>query len=88
MAARTTASSNWPLFAPALAARKEAQDDTDSVYRSTAADQRNMQRAHGSQATNAIFALSLVAFVAFLVPIWVNAPMAESKDVWGHWEDK
>ncbi|EJP66294.1 GABA permease [Beauveria bassiana ARSEF 2860] len=37
---------------------------------------------------NAIFAISLLAFVAFLVPIWVNAPMAESKDVWGHWEDK
>lgn len=36
---------------------------------------------------NAIFALSLLAFVAFLVPIWVNAPMAESHDVWGNWQD-
>ncbi|OAA55406.1 amino acid permease 2 [Cordyceps fumosorosea ARSEF 2679] len=37
---------------------------------------------------NAIFALSLVAFVALIVPIWANAPLAESKDVWGHCEDK
>ncbi|KAJ4146006.1 hypothetical protein LMH87_004836 [Akanthomyces muscarius] len=37
---------------------------------------------------NAIFALSLMAFVAFLVPIWVNAPLAESRDVWAGWEDK
>ncbi|OAQ95753.1 hypothetical protein LLEC1_07346, partial [Akanthomyces lecanii] len=37
---------------------------------------------------NAIFALSLMAFVAFLVPIWVNAPLADSKDVWAGWEDK
>lgn len=36
---------------------------------------------------NAIFALSLLALVAFLVPIWVNAPMAESKDVWAGWKD-
>lgn len=37
---------------------------------------------------NAIFALSLLAFVCFLVPIWVNAPLAESKNVWAGWEDK
>ncbi|ATY61291.1 amino acid permease 2 [Cordyceps militaris] len=37
---------------------------------------------------NAIFALSLLAFVAFLVPIWVNAPMADSKDVWTNWVDR
>ncbi|KAJ6787680.1 hypothetical protein PWT90_08378 [Aphanocladium album] len=36
---------------------------------------------------NAIFALSLLAFVAFLVPIWVNAPMADSQDVWGKFVD-
>lgn len=39
-------------------------------------------------AQNAIFALSFMAFVAFLVPIWVNAPLAESRDVWAGWEDK
>lgn len=36
---------------------------------------------------NAIFALSLLAFVAFLAPIWANAPLASSHAVWASWKD-
>ena len=36
---------------------------------------------------NIIFALSLVALVAFLVPIWVNAPKATHSQVWMEWAD-
>ncbi|KAK2603615.1 hypothetical protein QQS21_004196 [Conoideocrella luteorostrata] len=36
---------------------------------------------------NAILSLSLLAFIAFLVPIWVNAPKATHSKVWTEWTD-
>lgn len=31
---------------------------------------------------NAVFALHILVYLAFIIPIWVNAPMASSKTVW------
>ncbi|KAJ3494558.1 hypothetical protein NLG97_g3999 [Lecanicillium saksenae] len=36
---------------------------------------------------NAVFALHILAFVAFLAPIWVNVPRVDHYEVWGHWEN-
>lgn len=35
---------------------------------------------------NALFALALAAYVGFLIPIWINAPVVPSSDVWTKWE--
>ncbi|OAA53276.1 amino acid permease 2 [Cordyceps fumosorosea ARSEF 2679] len=37
---------------------------------------------------NAVFALHILAFVAFLAPIWVNVPRASHHDVWALWENR
>ncbi|KGQ05998.1 putative amino-acid permease PB24D3.02c [Beauveria bassiana D1-5] len=37
---------------------------------------------------NAIFAFHILAFVAFLAPIWVNVPQASHHDVWALWENR
>jgi choline transport protein len=31
---------------------------------------------------NVVFALHILVFLAFIIPIWVNAPQASSKQVW------
>lgn len=37
---------------------------------------------------NAVFAVHILAFVAFLAPIWVNVPRASHADVWTLWENR
>ncbi|EGX90158.1 amino acid permease 2 [Cordyceps militaris CM01] len=37
---------------------------------------------------NAVFALHILAFVAFLTPIWINVPRASHHDVWALWENR
>ena len=35
---------------------------------------------------NAVFAIHVMAYFAFIIPIWVNAPRATSKQVWTGFE--
>ena len=35
---------------------------------------------------NAVFCIHVLAYFAFIIPIWVNAPKASSKDVWTKFE--
>ncbi|KAK5080452.1 hypothetical protein LTR05_008562 [Lithohypha guttulata] len=46
--------------------------------------------AYGSQAMpywqNALFVVHMMAFFAFIVPIWVNAPLATHEQVWNEFE--
>ncbi|OAQ98288.1 hypothetical protein LLEC1_02077 [Akanthomyces lecanii] len=37
---------------------------------------------------NAVFVIHIIAFVAFLTPIWVNVPKASHHDVWALWENR
>lgn len=36
---------------------------------------------------NAVFAIHVMAYFAFIIPIWVNAPRIPSKQVWTGFED-
>jgi len=36
---------------------------------------------------NAVFAVHILGFFAYLVPIWVNAPMATHHQVWAQFEN-
>jgi len=35
---------------------------------------------------NALFAVHIMGFIAYIVPIWVSAPTATHKQVWGEFE--
>jgi hypothetical protein len=35
---------------------------------------------------NALFGLHILAYVGFIIPIWLNAPRASSSQVWSSWE--
>ncbi|KAJ6780907.1 hypothetical protein PWT90_03982 [Aphanocladium album] len=37
---------------------------------------------------NAAFALHIIAYAGFIIPIWVNAPKASHFQVWGDWQDR
>ncbi|TQW01245.1 GABA permease [Cordyceps javanica] len=37
---------------------------------------------------NAVFAVHILAFVAFIAPIWVNVPKTSHHDVWALWENR
>lgn len=36
---------------------------------------------------NAVFAVHILGFFAYIVPIWVNAPATSHHDVWLSWEN-
>jgi choline transport protein len=35
---------------------------------------------------NAIFAIHIMAFLGYIIPIWVSAPMATNEEVWGQFD--
>lgn len=37
---------------------------------------------------NAVFIVHILAYVGFIIPIWLNAPRASHSQVWGAWEDR
>ncbi|KAJ3496157.1 hypothetical protein NLG97_g2863 [Lecanicillium saksenae] len=37
---------------------------------------------------HAAFALHIIAYAGFIIPIWVNAPKASHYQVWGDWQDR
>lgn len=37
---------------------------------------------------NAVFALHILAYAGFIIPIWINAPKASHSQVWGEWVDR